>query len=352
MRKSLALLPIALLTLAAFPAIAQEVPRVLFCMGQCYGVDNKGDRIPVTKGTQLAPGLRLETGPDSYMQVKLGRDAEFGMGERARVRFDRRIVERDVVILDEGRIRIVGGEAIGRPGTRPVELHTTEGNIVLRSADIEVKAPPKTADGTPALTLVKLNVGDARMGDFKMTTDSVQGFVGGKVLDKVIPIGDIALVPRRDPAPSGPGGVSGQIVRPPLVALPIIDLPATEPKPFVTPIAVSPAIVSPETSRLTQTAPTLSGTVAVSPTLIYQPVVMPPIYTAPIMPASTLILAYQPITTSTGGTTSFDLISKDIQTSPTVTVAPQTFTIQQSATKTPVPTIPRQTTFNTTTLGK
>ncbi len=337
MRKSTALLPIALLTLAAFPAVAQEVPRVLFCMGQCYGVGDQGDRIPVTKGTQLAPGLRLETGPNSYMQVKLGRDAAFGMGESARVRFDRRVVDRDVVILDQGRVRMVDGGAIGRPATRPVELRTAEGNFVLRNADIEVKSLPKTGDVTPAPTLVKLNLGDARLGDLPVTRDAVYGVVGGKILDRVIPIGDIALPAlRRDPAPEGPVAATGRFASPPITALPVIDLPATDPRSFVTPIAVSPAIVSPETSRLTQTSPTLSGTVTVvSPTLLYQPVVMPLIYTAPIVTASTLIMAY-PITT-TEGTKSLDIISKETQLSPTtVLTAPttQTFTLQQPTTTT------------------
>src|SRR5512134_218657 len=122
MRKSTALIPLALLTIAAFPAAAQEMPRVLFCMGQCFGVDDAGNRVPVNKGTRLAPGLRLETGPDSYAQVKLGADTACGIGERSRVRFDHRALDRDVVILDQGRIRLIGGEAIGRPGLRPVEL--------------------------------------------------------------------------------------------------------------------------------------------------------------------------------------------------------------------------------------
>jgi len=351
MRKSTALLPIALLTLAAFPAIAQEVPRVLFCMGQCYGIDDKGDRIPVTKGTQLAPGLRLETGPNSYMQVKLGRDAAFGMGEGARVRFDPRVIDRDVVILDQGRVRLVDGEAIGRPATRPVELRTAEGNFVLRNADIEVKALPKSGDATPALTLVKLNIGDARLGGQPVTTDAVHGIVGGKILDRVIPIGDIAMpAPRRDPAPAGPDAATGRFASPPIAALPVIDLPVTETKPLVTPIAVSPAIVSPETTRQTQLAPsqTLSGTVAVSPTLVYQPVMMP-IYTAPVVTASTLIMAY-PITTSTG-TTSLDIISKETLLSPTIaptTSLTQTITFQQPTTTTTT-TTSTTTTMTTTT---
>jgi len=336
MRKSTALLPIALLTLAAFPAIAQEVPRVLFCMGQCYGVDDKGDRIPVTKGTQLAPGLRLETGPNSYMQVKLGRDTAFGMGEGARVRFDPRVIDRDVVILDQGRVRLVDGEAIGRPATRPVELRTAEGNFVLRNADIEVKALPKTGDVTPALTLVKLNIGDARLGGQPVTTDAVHGIVGGKIIDRVIPIGDIALpAPRRDPAPAGPDAATGRFASPPIAALPVIDLPVTETKPLVTPIAVSPAIVSPVTSTLTQSTLTLSGTVIASPTLVYQP----------ILTASTLIMAY-PITTSTG-TTSLDIISKETLLSPTIaptTSLTQTITFQQPTTTTTTTTTATKTT--------
>jgi hypothetical protein len=342
------LLPLALLMLAAFPAAAQEIPRVLFCMGQCVGVDEKGTRVPVTKGTELAPGQRLETGPNSYAQVKLGRDTALGIGERARVRFDRRVLDRDVVILDEGRIRLVGGEAIGRPATRPVELQTTEGNFVLRSADIEVKTPPRTGDGIPAPTLVKLNIGDARLGDLVMTRDVVQGVVGGKILDRVIPIGDIALVQRRDPAPAGPGGVSGQPVRPPLVSLPIIDLPATEPRPFVTPIAISPAIVSPDVTRTTQptTTQTLSGTLVASPTLVYQPVMTSPIYTAPIVTSSTLVLI-QPITTSSG-TTSLNDVAKSIQNTPpatstTTVTAPLTTTVTLQPTTTTTTTVPRLT---------
>ena len=180
MRKSTALIPLALLAIAAFPVAAQEMPRVLFCMGQCFGVDEAGQRVPVTKGTRLAPGLRLETGPDSYAQVKIGADTACGIGERSRVRFDHRVLDRDVVILDEGRIRLIGGEAIGRPGLRPVELQTADGKFDLRSADIEVKTLPKTADAPQAPTLVKLNVGEARLGDIPMTKEAVQGVVGGQ----------------------------------------------------------------------------------------------------------------------------------------------------------------------------
>jgi len=351
MRNTTALLPLALLTLVAFPAAAQDMPRVLFCMGQCFGIDEAGTRVPVTKGTRLAPGLRLETGPNSYAQVKLGPDTACGIGESARVRFDHRVRDRDVVILDHGRIRVVGGEAIGRPATRPVELHTTEGNFVLRNADIEVRTPLQTGNTVPAPTLVKLNIGDARLGDLPVTKDAVQGIVGGKILDRVIPIGDIALPPlRREPAPSGPGGVSLQPVRPPLVALPVLNLPATEPRPFTTPIAVSPAIVSPELSRTTQPTTNLAlvGTQAASPMLVFQPVMLPPIFTAPIVPASTLILA-QPITTSTG-TTSLNDVAKTIQTAPATTTttlsAPltQTVTLQQSSTTTTTILSPRLTT--------
>ena len=337
MRNPIALLPLAVLTLAALPAAAQDVPpRVLFCMGQCFGVDEKGTRVPVTKGTQLAPGQRLETGPDSYAQIKLGPDTVCGIGERARVRFDLRVRDRDVVILDEGRIRVIGGEAIGRPATRPVELQTVEGNFLLRSADIEVKTLPKTGDTMSAPTLVKLNIGEARLGDLAMTKDAVQGIVGGKILDKAVPIGDIALpTPRREPAPAGPGGVAGQPVRAaPIVALPVFNLPATEPRPFTTPIALSPAIVSPEYSRTTQLSPgqAVSGTDFMTNTLVFQPVATTQIAKAPVVPASTLILAY-PITTPTG-TTSLNTIATKLQTSATTSTTTTMTTLSAPLTTT------------------
>ena len=338
MRKPTALLPLALLTLAAFPAAAQEVPRMLFCMGQCYGVQENGVRIPLTKGTELAPGLRLETGPDSYAQVKLGRHTVCGIGERARVRFDQRVRDRDVVILDQGRIRVIGGDAIGQPDTRPVELHTIDGNFVLRSADIEVKTLPKTGDTVSSPTLVKLNIGEARLGDLPMTKEGVQGIVGGKILDRAIPIGDIALpTPRREAAP---GVGSGQAVKPPLSTLPVINLPATEPKLLLTQIPLSSAIVSPEYSRTTQLSPgqAVSGTDFMTHTLVFQPDANTQIAKAPVVTASTLILA-QPVT-STTGTTSLNNIAKTIQNAPTTTTTTvsvpltQTFTLQPTFTTT------------------
>ncbi len=348
MRKPTLLIPAAMMAFAAFPAATQEVPRVLFCQGQCFSVAQNGDRVPVTKGTELAPGLRLETGPNSYAQVRFGPDNACGIGENARVRFESRGGDRDVVVLDQGRIRMIGGELIGRPVTKPVELRTTEGTIVLRSADIEVKTLPKGVDVPPML--VKLNVGDARIGGLPVTKDVVQGIVGGKVLDRAIPIGDIALAPR-EPAPSGPGGVAGREVQPPLLALPVVNLPVLEPKPVAGPVLLSPAIVAPTLVGFTKpttttTATALTGPVASTSLSFSQPVLSPTIVKTPVI-ASDLILA-QPVTTSTG-TTSLTEIAKTIQATPTPTVtqtAPlqQTFTIQS-------PTITDPTKTNTSILS-
>ena len=114
MRTPFLLLPLALTTLATMPVAAQDAPRVIFCAGQCFAVDQNGIRTPAPKGTTLREGQRLETGPGAYAQLKLGPDAALGVGERAQVRFDQRSVRnRDLVILDQGRIRMVGAEAIG-----------------------------------------------------------------------------------------------------------------------------------------------------------------------------------------------------------------------------------------------
>lgn len=330
MHKSLALLPLSILTLAAAPALAQEVPHVIFCMGNCFGVSDKGDRVPVTKGTQLAPGMHLETGPDTYAQVKLGRDAAFGVGERARVHFERGGDDRDIVTLDQGRIRVLNGDALGAPAARPVELHTVDGDFILRSADLEVKSLPKVG-AVPSPTLVKLNLGDVRLGGVTLTRDAVQGIVGGKIIDRVIPIGDIALAtPQREPAPAGPTAAAGKFASPPIVALPVVNLPALEPTPVVTPILLSPAIVSTDLMKTTQIAvmPTYSGTLSTSPTLVN---------TAPVVPASMILGAQSSIMTSSG-LKSLDSIAKDIQTPTSLSSATSTTTLTQTIVYQPPPT--------------
>jgi hypothetical protein len=323
------LIPIAMLSFA-FQATAQEMPRLLFCTGQCFGVDKNGDRIPVTKGTELAPGLRLETGPNSYAQVKFGPDNACGIGENARVRFESRPGERDVVFLDQGRIRMIGGELIGRPGTPPVELRTVEGTIVLRSADIEVKTLPKSVDAQPALTLVKLNVGDARLGDLPVSRDGVQGIAGGKILDRAIPIGDIALPTLvREPAPSGPGGVTERAERPPFLTLPVVGLPVAELKPITEAVLLSPAIVSQTLPVLTtSTTTTFSGqlsTTSYNFTRTFD--------TTAYVPKSMLVTAYGDVQLTSGTRLSLDNFNASLTGSSSTTLSPElskTFTLQTS----------------------
>src|SRR5437870_10899272 len=106
MRAPFLLLPIAFTTLASMPAVAQYAPRVIFCTGSCFAVDQNGVRTPAPKGTELREGQRLETGPGGYAQVKLSQETAFAVAERAQVRVDQKSA-RDVVILDQGRIRVV-----------------------------------------------------------------------------------------------------------------------------------------------------------------------------------------------------------------------------------------------------
>jgi hypothetical protein len=263
MRTPFLLLPITLATLASMPALAQEAPRVIFCTGSCFAVDQNGVRTPAPKGTTLREGQRLETGPSAYAQLKLGADAAVGVGERAQVRFDQTSVRgRDIVILDQGRIRMLGGEALGKAATRGVELRTFDGIFALRNADIEVRTPPPLAGGIDAsLTVVKLNAGDARLvnpqGDIAIARDGVQGFTTGKIVtDKPISLADIALAPSRPgivaatptallpepirnlnlPAPTLP--LPGPTVRPDIFGpvLPLPGVPLTVPNPRMVPV--------------------------------------------------------------------------------------------------------------------
>src|SRR5882762_924163 len=150
MRAPLLLLPIAFTTLASMPAVGQEAPRVIFCAGECFTVDAAGIRTPAPKGTTLGEGRRLETGAGAYAQLKLGQDAALGVSERAQVRFDQRSVrDRDLVMLDQGRIRMLSGEAIGKAATRALELRTQDGTFALRGADVEMRR--SQAVGGPSL---------------------------------------------------------------------------------------------------------------------------------------------------------------------------------------------------------
>lgn len=340
MRHAPTLISIALLSLAVQPALSQEQPRVLFCMGQCYGIDKAGERIPLTKGTALAPGLRLETGPDSYLQVKLGNDAAFGMGERARVRLESVGVERAALALDQGRVRVLDGEAIGRPSTRRVELQTSEGNIVLRGADIEVKAPPASRDAGPAPTLVKLNLGDARLGELPVTKDVVHGVVGGR-MDREMPMSDIVLRPRGDSPSTEPSRVAAPNL--PVIGLPVSRIDMT------TAIPLAPAIISLDSSLLRTTlGDTSLATTAIKDLSTLSTTVL----TAPQpVTASTLQLS-APLQTTTGTTTTLRQIATTVELSKTSTTTTTTTTLApvQLQTNQTLPTlVSPKTTFSSTT---
>lgn len=189
------LLPLSIALLSAFPALAQDAPRVLFCSGPCFAVDANGVRTPAPKGTALRPNQRFETGSGAYAQIKLGSDAAMALGESARVRFEQ-LGEGTVVNLDLGRLRMIR-ESIGKP-TRPIELNTADGRFVLRDADVEIKKSQIAAVGSN-LTVVKVNAGDAFLrspqGDIPVGKGDVQGIAGGRLVTQPIPRTEIALTP-------------------------------------------------------------------------------------------------------------------------------------------------------------
>jgi hypothetical protein len=322
MRHSTTLISIALLSLAAQSTLSQEQPRVLFCMGQCFGIDKAGERVPLTKGTALAPGLRLETGPDSYLQVKLGDDAAFGMGERARVRLESVGLERAALALDQGRVRILDGEAMGKPTTRRVELQTSEGNIVLRGADVEVKAPP-TGDAAPTPTLVKLNLGDARLGELPVTKDVVHGIVDGKIA-REMPMTDIVLRPRIESASTEPSRLA-------VPTLPVADLRVTN-------VNLTTAVLP------TRSIPTLEPTMTaikdlstLTTTVVSRTQLQPPVL------AGTLQLS-APLETTSGSTITLKQISTTLEASKTTSITSTTSTVL-------LPQLKTDQTLSTTTLS-
>jgi len=202
-------LSIALAFLAPLSAWAQaqiapiELPKLIFCSGSCFAIDDKGVRTPVSKGTLLREGQRLETGPGGYAQLKLGQGAELALSERAQVRFDQKSVGgRDLVILDQGRIRMIGGEALGKVATRALELRTSDGTFSLKGADVEVK---KGASGASNLTFMKVNNGNASLrssqGEIAIAKETVQGVAGGKVIEgRNFSLTEVAVQPDVPPA--------------------------------------------------------------------------------------------------------------------------------------------------------
>jgi hypothetical protein len=333
MRASILFLPIALTTLASTPIAAQEAPRVIFCTGQCTAVDAKGLRTPAPKGTQLRENQGFATGPGAYAQLKVGRSVALGVGERAQLRFDQKSIRgRDVVILDQGRIRMLDGATIGKPGPRTLELRTTDGNFALQGADIEVKTPPRGGSSASSLTFVKLNVGDARLlnpqGEIAIAKDGVQGFTGGKVItDRSISPAEVAMTPARastlttpridEPVKNLPAAslpVQAPIVRPDVLLLGGSLLSGTSlrqaiPAPILAPVTkadfitttpyTNPATGKPGTIAQILTAPSLAPSIASGAltTVILAPVKTSPVPTAPastILPSTTILTPLLP----------------------------------------------------------
>ena len=209
-------LPAVIVVLALLPASVLAAPQVIFCKGECYVLDEQGIRRPAPKGTQLAERGRFETGPDTYAQIKIGPDAQIGIGEHARVRFDEATFEdRSVVLLYQGRVRVI----VGAPARR-IELRTRDGIFALRGADVEAKT--LGAVGTaPGLTYVKLNAGDAQLrgsqGDFAIGKQGVQGVTRGSMIaDRSFSLAEVAVAPPK--SASAPTEVA-----------PVTDIPSTPP---------------------------------------------------------------------------------------------------------------------------
>jgi hypothetical protein len=265
-------LSIAFAVLAPLPAFAQvpvapvDLPKVIFCSGQCFAVDEKGVRTQVTKGAILREGQRLETGPGTYAQLKVGQAAELALSERGQVRFDQRSVGgRDLVILDQGRMRMIGGDALGKAATRALELRTADGTFALKGADVEVKKVGGVVSGANP-TFMKVNNGNASLhsgrDEQQIPKDAVRGVTGGKVIaDRTFSLSEVALPPRAGTKPAiGPGTTLN------IQPAPVAGLPDAR-TPLPVSITVAGTVTSPALTTLTYTTGScLSCTTTLSPT--------------------------------------------------------------------------------------
>jgi hypothetical protein len=309
MRSPLLLISLAGLAIHAPLVAAQDAPRVLFCAGQCTAVDQKGVRTPAPKGTQLRPGQRLETGPGSYAQLKIGQGA-VGVGEQARLGLDAAGAA-DVVTLERGRVRVLDGESFGGIGSvRSLQLRTPDGDLALRGADIEVRGVPRAEQGE-AMTLVKLNAGDARLvslqGDVGLKTDAVQSLSGGTLLARTFPVSAIAPI-----APALTGRT-----------------------PTATPLTIAPLTLS---APVLAIAPTFTVPARIDATLPAGSVPKLGNYAAPAIVTSGDFIATIPVTDPTSGQTV------------SLATAVKTSTLSTSTSTTTTPTKTLSTTSTTPTL--
>jgi hypothetical protein len=310
---------------APLPVLAQvaiapiDLPKVIFCSGQCFAVDDKGVRTPVTKGTLLREGQRLETGPGAYAQLKVGQAAELAVSERGRVSFDQKSVGgRDLVVLDQGRIRMIAGDAMGKTATRALELRTADGTFALKGADVEVKKLGTTASN---LTFVKVNNGNASLrsgqGEITIPKEAVQGVTGGKVVaDRTFSLNEVALPPTQGTKPAiGPG--STLTISP----APVAGVTRT---PF--PIVVGPVAT---TSTLVEIQGKIIGA------CLTCQVLPPPTIPNPVLKTGTVTSSTttsQPALTTETLNTTLNVILAPTTTFTTTTTSPTTTTITSTST--------------------
>jgi hypothetical protein len=316
MRSPLLLISLAGLAIHAPLVAAQEAPRVLFCAGQCTAVDQKGVRTPAPKGTQLRPGQRLETGPGSYAQLKIGQGA-VGIGEQARLGLDA-AGGADVVTLERGRVRVLDGESFGGIGSaRSLQLRTPDGNLNLRGADIEVRGVSRAEQGE-AMTLVKLNAGDARLvslqGDVALKTDSVQSLSGGTLTARTFPVTAIAPIA---PATTGRTPTTAPLTAPLTLPPVVLSIAPT----FTMPARVDPTLPANTVPKLGN--PASPPVLTLSDALAGLPVKDPT--TDQTVPLAT---AYKNVTSPSLTTTT------PTTTATTTTTAATTFTIAPTTTTT------------------
>jgi hypothetical protein len=334
---------IAFALLAPLSVLAQviapiDLPKVIFCSGQCFAVDDKGVRTPVTKGALLREGQRLETGPGAYAQLKVGQAAELAVSERGRVSFDQKSVGgRDLVVLDQGRIRMIAGDAMGKTATRALELRTADGTFALKGADVEVK---KLATAGSNLTFMKVNNGNAslRSGQSEITIpkEAVQGVTGGKVIaDRTFSLNEVALPPVQGTKPAiGPGST--------LTIAPAPIAGVTQ-APF--PIVVGPVAT---TSTLVETQGKIIGA-CITCTVTLPPTIPNPVKPSTLVTKGTVSSEPAPITETLN--TTLSVVLKPVTTTTLLTTTATTAPLTTTTTSTTSGTGTLSTTLSTTSLS-
>lgn len=194
--------------LSSLDALAQEAAQVLFSSGALAAIDAAGARRPLRQGDVLRPGDTVVTPPGVLAQIRLPDGAMLSARPDSEVRLDQIgvNVDRTVLQLNQGNIRVLNIDAPAGTNPRPVDVVTPTSTLQLSRGDGESMLVRPGGPAEPG-TYNRVQNGEATMrtagGNLRMQTQQA------------------AFAPRANASPT----LVGEMPRSPAMALASTEAP-------------------------------------------------------------------------------------------------------------------------------